>query len=533
MINHIKIMLIIGLSAGLLYGAEESSSSSNIYGKEQKPLITVILKDENIELSQEQWKLLRSMSGVIHNMLSEIPHDNTLPLPGVEKKPFEELLKVLEHRGNVNETIKKLTFEQQLDLWGCANYLDIPNLLLPLNQIIAQGLNEKITQFVKNPKNAIKLLISHGIDLASHDIGYEMIKPYLQKLWVPVVKKLTGHADPIESVAWSPDGTKIASGSGDYTVRIWDANNGNELRTLTGHTNEVFSVAWSPDGTKIASGSWDQTIRIWDVKTGRVLHTITGHGYYVYSIAWSPDSTKIASGSGDYTVRIWDANNGNELRTLTGHTNEVYSVGWSPDGTKIASGSLDRTVRIWDAKTGRELHKLIGHKNEVFSVAWSLDSTMIASSSWDAVRIWNANTGKELRTLTGHTNWIVSVAWSPDGAMIASGSKDHTVCIWDANAGKALYTLTGHTSAVTSVAWGLDGTRIASGSWDQDVRIWDIQPLLFAPRITLLDALILIAALNNSDWLKSQETQTLLASRPWYRTTGEKKEKIGTMNAHE
>ena len=119
------------------------------------------------------------------------------------------------------------------------------------------------------------------------------------------------------------------------------------LRTLTGHTGGVLSVTYSPDGKKLASGSADGTVRIWDVGRGECERTLTGHTSYVNSVTYSPDGKKLASGSYDGTVRIWDVGRGECERTLTGHTGYVLSVTYSPDGKKLASGSKDGTVRIW------------------------------------------------------------------------------------------------------------------------------------------------------------------------------------------
>ncbi|KAE9385621.1 hypothetical protein BT96DRAFT_574609 [Gymnopus androsaceus JB14] len=303
--------------------------------------------------------------------------------------------------------------------------------------------------------------------------------------WVQNIPKLTGHAslnqlvvilheDEVNSVAFSPDGTQIVSGSGDQSVRIWDASTGKEMHKLEGHTDQVTSVAFSPDGTQIVSGSGDQSFRIWDASTGKEMHKLEGHTDWVTSVAFSPDGTQIVSGSGDQSVRIWDASTGKEMHKLEGHTHWVTSVAFSPDGTQIVSGSGDQSVRIWDASTGKEMHKLEGHTDQVTSVAFSPDGTQIVSGSGDqSFRIWDASTGKEMHKLEGHTDWVTSVAFSPDGTQIVSGSGDQSVRIWDASTGKEMHKLEGHTHWVTSVAFSPDGTQIVSGSGDQSVRIWD------------------------------------------------------------
>jgi DNA-binding beta-propeller fold protein YncE len=168
----------------------------------------------------------------------------------------------------------------------------------------------------------------------------------------PFGQPLTGHSGQVTSVALSPDGQRIASGSFDNTVRVWDAATGKPIgQPLTGHTGWVNSVAFSPDGKRIASGSADNTVRVWDAATGHpVGQPLTGHTGTVFSVAFSPDGTRIASGSADQTVRLWDPATGHPIGDpLTGHTGSVRSVAFSPDGTRIASASDDHTVRLWPA----------------------------------------------------------------------------------------------------------------------------------------------------------------------------------------
>ncbi|KAJ7306929.1 WD40 repeat-like protein [Mycena albidolilacea] len=300
------------------------------------------------------------------------------------------------------------------------------------------------------------------------------------KTGADVSAPFTGHTERVTSVAFSPDGSHIVSGSYDNTVRIWDSKTGAEVSApLTGHTNPVTSVAFSPDGSHIVSGSYDNTVRIWDSKTGaEVSAPFTGHTSCVTSVAFSPDGSHIVSGSYDNTVHIWDSKTGAEVSApLTGHTNSVTSVGFSPDGSHIVSGSSDNTVRIWDSKTGTEVSApFTGHTDSVTSVAFSPDGSHIVSGSYDnTVRIWDSKTGAEVSApFTGHIEWVTSVAFSPDGSHIVSGSKDNTVCIWDSKTGAEVSApLTGHTGSVTSVAFSPDGSYIVSGSYDHTVRIWD------------------------------------------------------------
>jgi WD40 repeat protein len=297
----------------------------------------------------------------------------------------------------------------------------------------------------------------------------------------------TGHSDTVTSVAWSPDGARIAAGSADNTVLVWNVSDGSQLLTYTGHSNPVASIAWSPDGTRIASGSWDKTVQVWNASNGNRLLTYTGHSSEVHAVAWSPDGKRIASGSKDETVQVWDASNGSRLLSYTGHkgaifqSGDVNTVAWSPDGTRIASGSADKTVQVWYSSNGSQLLIYVGHKDDVNTVAWSPDGKRIASGSADqTVQIWDASnnsqvltyTSNSFLTYTGHSDFVMAVAWSPDGKRIASGSADQTVQVWNANNGIPLFTYRGHRAVVESGAWSHNGKYIGSGSADKTVQVW-------------------------------------------------------------
>ena len=205
---------------------------------------------------------------------------------------------------------------------------------------------------------------------------------------------------------------------------------GEHKQTFRGHTRWVYSVAFSPDGRTLASGSWER-IHLLDAVTGEHKQTFRGHTRWVYSVAFSPDGSTLASGGSDGTIRLRDTVTGEHKETLTGHTNWVRSVAFSPDGSTLASGRSDGTIRLWDAVTGEHKETLTGHADPVYSVAFSPDGGILASGGSDGTILWDALTGEHKETLTGHTSNVRSVAFSPDGGILASGNRDGTVILWE------------------------------------------------------------------------------------------------------
>ncbi len=287
------------------------------------------------------------------------------------------------------------------------------------------------------------------------------------------LRTLHGHSGAVRSVAFSPDGQRIVTGSLDGTAKAWDAASGKELVTFKGHRAGIKSVAFAPDGQRIATGSDDETVKVWHSTSGKELLTIKGHHSKVNSVVFAPDGQRIASGSADQTAKVWDAASGNELLTLRGHSSWVLSVAFSPDGRRIATGSEDKTARVWEANSGVQLLVLTGHLYEVRSVAFSPDAQRIVTGGDLQAKVWDAASGKELRTLQGR-NDINSVAFSPDGRRIATGSADLTVQVWDAESGEEQLAFKGHHDQVCSVAFSPDGQRLVSGSLDGTAKLWDL-----------------------------------------------------------
>jgi WD40 repeat protein len=286
---------------------------------------------------------------------------------------------------------------------------------------------------------------------------------------------LTGHTDWVRSVAYSPDGQTIASGSDDNTIKLWRVSDGTEILTLTRHTYAVFSVAYSPDGQTLAFGSSNNTIKLWRVSDGAYIRTLTGHSDRVNSVAYSPDGQILASGSSDQTIKLWRVSDGAYIRTLTGHSDRVNSVAYSPDGQILASGSYDNTIKLWGVSDGAHIRTFTGHTDWVFSVAYSPDGQILASGSYDGtIKLWRVSDGAYILNLTRHSGAVHSVAYSPDGQTIASGSSDQTIKLWRVSDGARIFTLISHINWVNSVAYSPDGQILASGSYDGTIKLWRV-----------------------------------------------------------
>ncbi len=253
----------------------------------------------------------------------------------------------------------------------------------------------------------------------------------------------TTHLSNAYTATAQPNGTLIASGGRDSSVKLWDRASGRLQTTLAGHSDAVYTVAWRPDGARLATGGGDGRIVLWNPSgAGSTESTLLGHKYTVRDLAWSFDGSRLASASWDRTARIWNPATGESLFTLD-HADLVNAVAFSPNGALLATASSDRTVKLWNVTTGALLRTLSESTDSVFALAFSPSGTTLATAGADKdIRLYDPNTGALQRTIQAHYAPIRALSWLTDGVTVISGGLDNTVRAWDTSSGKERFTVT-------------------------------------------------------------------------------------------
>lgn len=290
--------------------------------------------------------------------------------------------------------------------------------------------------------------------------------------------RIPGHGQAILATQFSPaSSSRLATGSGDNTARIWDTDTGTPKFTLSGHTHWVLCVAWSPDAKRLATGSMDTAVRLWDPQTGKATGSgpLTGHQKWVTNIAWEPyhlwrDGTpRLASASKDATVRVWIVNTGRTEHVLTGHKSSVSCVRWGGTG-QIYTASHDKTVKVWNAEKGTLVHTLTAHAHWVNHLALSSDFAL-RTAYFDHTGVPETDSGKLAKAKERFEK--AARVQGKIAERLVSASDDFTMYLWDPSQGtKPIARMVGHQKQVNHVTFSPDGSLIASAGWDNHTKLW-------------------------------------------------------------
>ncbi|VFM97578.1 MAG: WD40 repeat [Candidatus Kentron sp. G] len=340
-----------------------------------------------------------------------------------------------------------------------------------------------------------------------------------------------GHKAVINDVLFTPDGKRLVSVSDDKTIRVWDVQGGEPVRTLRGqmgdgpegklfagalspdgrwlavggwlhnscathaclriidlqgpadgpvrllkgHTNVINALTFSPDGSRLLSGSSDDTARLWDVESDKALAVLRGHTDHIYTVAFSPDGGRLVTGSFDHTLRLWAAPGKGETRArlvaeLTGHTDDVSAAAFTPDGNHLLSGGYDKTIRLWDGREGQFIKELAEVNRAIGSLSISPDGTKVITGiggkgyGGNESDVFAIPSGKRLLRFDRHDNVVIATAISPDGRLAATGGgSNNEIYLWDLTTGKVRHTLVGKGNPIWSVGFARDGTGVAWG----------------------------------------------------------------------
>jgi WD40 repeat protein len=331
--------------------------------------------------------------------------------------------------------------------------------------------------------------------------------PGAQQLFAQEIKELRtlqGNRQPVQSVAFTPDGKILAAGGGSDAfsdektaeLKLWDVATGKVRATLNGHKWCVWCVAITPDGKTLASAGSDGLVKLWNVRAGKATHTITAAKVPILALAFSQDGKTLVYPAGNDLI-VWDMATRKPRATLTGLRFGARALTFSPDGKTLAAGSTDTLARLWDVESGKLTARLKGHTSWVKALVFTPDGkTLITGGADKVVKVWDVESGKVRATFPSQKveplMEALSVALAPDGKTIAWGTYRFgdaknlgakapaigLIKIWDVEAKKERATLRGHTGVVWSVVFSANGKLLATASDDKTIRLWDTTSLV-------------------------------------------------------
>lgn len=302
---------------------------------------------------------------------------------------------------------------------------------LPLTVPATPDIQPKVA--VVSPVTSVKFS-PEGNVLAVGGYGQvRLIDPVSEK----VLATLSGHANFVRSLAFSPDGKLLAAAGGPPQIggeiKIWDVRSHQLVKTMEGHKDCIYSIAWSPDGKLIASGSYDKMVKLWDVSTGKEVLNLQDHIDAVFAVAFSPDGKRLASASQDRTVKIWNVATGQRLYTLSDALDGLTSVAFSPSGDQLAATGYDKTIYVWrlGEEDGHLMQSLIADEDSLLALIWSPDGNfMVTASSDGSIRFRNTKLDL-IGVIDRQSDWAETLAMSPDGRLLAAGRYNGTLNLYD------------------------------------------------------------------------------------------------------
>lgn len=345
---------------------------------------------------------------------------------------------------------------------------------------------------------------------------------------------LSGHTDSVTDVAFSPDGTRLATTSMDNTVKVWDTQTGQVLSTFADHSRGVQAVAFSPDGARLATGGDDGFIIVWNVESGSRLGVFKDDNGAIQGLAFSPDNVHLAAAYDDFTVRIWNTTTRRSLYRLFGHEGPLTDVAFSPDGVYFATSAEDGRIIVWDMETGSPVYPINPDEGEpvtINAIAFSPDGSRIAAANDDGTaKVWDYKTGELVLAVFGHTRRVLDVAYTSDGTRLATAGGDGTFKVWQADSGRVLYSLSGHSSSVNAITFSPNNQLIATASQDGTAKMWLTDPGLDVLIISGNNGPLQSIAFNDTGELVVTASEDTTA-RVWDSTTGELRMTLTDQNA--
>jgi eukaryotic-like serine/threonine-protein kinase len=292
-----------------------------------------------------------------------------------------------------------------------------------------------------------------------------------------------GHKDEAWSLAFSPDGRTVATGSDDSevdpTIKLWDTATGQVKAAWSGGKGTVASISFSPDGHMLATGHLEakHNVRIWDAATGHRVAELAGHTDRVRAVAFAPHGRYLATASSDGTVRLWDVASWRERIVFHGHGDTVHAVGFSPDGNTLASAGNEGNIRLWNLRTNTASSRVLQNRSNLMAIAFARDGkTLAVADTLGSATIWNLDRSTPCRLIHSDADELRQVAFTPDGTALATAGIEGVIRLWDPATGQELASLPAHHAQINGLAFSPDGSILGSVAHDGSVRLWRAEP---------------------------------------------------------